>query len=155
MVKSVPDYRYGLTSEGIIPGLDPNNEDGWLGFGVQVRNFSQAPIRYTIENFDLRLESRALPKFPIRPIGYLPRGGGKAIFPPWFKKDHVREFFGRRVVGAVEIIITYGHPEEKPARKLTLKAEITLHLAAEGMPPLPIPAFGANITEEIDEPLPD
>lgn len=151
-VKVAADYRYGLTFEGIAPNIDPGNDDLWIGFLIQLRNFSQAPIKYTVDQFDFRIGSRALPK-PSKVLdGYLPRGGGKAICPSRFSKDDVREFFGRRVTGTAEFSITYGHPEEPPLRRLKLSFAVTLHIAADGNITQESPlGFGADILSETDE----
>ena len=149
-MRVVPDYRYGLTFEGLNPFLDAMDEAVWLSFGIAIRNYSQAPIRYAIEEFDIRIGSRALPKPEKIFTGYLPRGGGKSISPSKFRKDDVREFFGKRVKGTADISISYGHPEEKPVRRLRLHLEITLHFAETGEPPF---AWGADIQKEEDEPF--
>jgi len=151
IVKTDPDYRYGLTFEGMIPNLIPHREDNWLTFGVQIRNFSQAPIRYQIDRFDLRIGTRALsPSQSPRPLrGYLARGGGKIAALPAFKKDDLKEFFGKQSVGSAECSIIYGHPEQKPVRRLIIKTDIHLDINENGEPPM---GFGADILEEIDEP---
>lgn len=151
IVRAAPDYRYGLTFEGIIPTPDPLNEVEWLGFALQIRNFSQAPIRYEVTEFDLRIGSRALPKPSKLLVGYLARGSGKAISPSKFSKEEVREFFGRRVKGTAEVAVVYGHPEEKPVRILKIKADITLHLPLEDSGSLT--AWGADIISENDQPF--
>jgi hypothetical protein len=150
IVRTSPDYRYGLTFEGLIPNLVPHAEDAWLGLGVQIRNFTQAPIRYSIEKFDIRIGTRTLPKTQGRPLkGYLARGGAKIGGAPSFKKDDLREFFGKRVVGTAECSIIYGHPEEAPVRRLTINMELHFEFTPTGDPPL---TFGADIIDEIDEP---
>jgi hypothetical protein len=162
-VRSVPDYRYGLTFEGINPNIDFLSDDAWLNFGVQVRNFSQAPIRYHIESFDVRIGTRALPKSEKQFTGYLPRGSGKTISPAAFKKEDVREYFGKRVTGTAEFAITYGHPERKPERRLRIGTKITLHIQEKpgqeelfpGFGPPMAVAFGADIVKEDDESIDD
>jgi len=150
-VRAVPDYRYGLTFEGIFPGIDALNDAEWLTFALQIRNFSQAPIKYTVEKFDLRIGSRALPEPTKTLSGYLPRGGGKTIAPSKFNKDEVREFFGKRVRGTAKMILIYGHPEEKPIRRLTIEANITLQLPTDDE--AKVIAFGADIVNEADQPI--
>jgi len=149
-VRVVPDYRYGLTFEGMNPNVDFLNEETWLSFGVTIRNFSQAPIRYTVEEFDFRIGSRALPKPEKILTGYLARGGGQTITPSRFHKNDVREFFGRRVMGTADIAISYGHPEDTPVRRLRLHMEITLHIPETGNTPF---GWGADIQKEEDEPF--
>lgn len=152
IVKTVPDYRYGLTFEGVLSNIDILSEDSWLAFGIQVRNFTQSPIRYRVESFDFRIGSRALPKVEKQPVGYLARGSGKIITPSAFKKADVREFFGKRVSGTAEFSITYGHPEMKPERRLRIETKIMLQIEErEGAPPLV--GFGADIVREDDEPF--
>jgi hypothetical protein len=148
-VKSTPDYRYGLTFEGLTPNFDVLHEDGWLSFGVQIRNFSQAPIRYEIKQFDLRLETRTLPKLKMPPPAYVARGAGRTATAGAFKKTDIQEFFGKRVKGTAEFDIVYGHPEDDPLRRLQVTMEIILHIPEDVQPPF---AFGANIVSEVDEP---
>lgn len=151
IVKSEPDYRYGLTFEGLYPALNTNREDRWFALGVQIRNFSQAPIRYNVERFDLRIGTRSLSASQsTRPLrGYLARGGGKISGLPSFHKNDLKEFFGKPAVGSAECSIIYGHPEQKPVRRLIIKMEINLEFRDDGEPPF---GFGADILDEIDEP---
>jgi hypothetical protein len=148
-VRAIPDYRYGLTFEGLFPNIDPLNDEQWMTFAIQIRNFSQAPIRYIVEKFDVRLGSRALPEPKKILTGYLPRGGGKTVSPSKFAKNEVKEFFGKRTKGTAKITITYGHPEEKPLRRLIIDMEITLDLPNENeIRPM---GFGVDIIGEQDE----
>lgn len=152
VVRISPDYRYGLTFEGIMPSVLPHREDAWLTMGVQIRNFSQSPIRYAVERFEIKIGTRSLPpRSQSRPNrGYLARGAGKIAGAPSFKKDDLREFFGQNdVIGTAECAIVYGHPEQAPVRRLTIKAELHLDFTSGDGPPL---GFGADILEEIDEP---
>jgi hypothetical protein len=139
-----------LTFEGVIPNLVPHREEKWLQLGVQIRNYSQAPIRYNIDRFDLRIGTRALSPSEGQPMrGYLARGGGKIASLPAFKKDDLREFFGKQAIGTAECSMIYGHPEDKPVRRLTIKMQIHFDFNTNGEPPL---GFGADIIDEVDEP---
>jgi hypothetical protein len=154
LTRPAPDYRYGLTFEGIAPSIDTMSDEGWFGLLIQLRNFSQAPIHYTVDSFDFRIGSRALPKSKKVLDGYLARGGGKSVCPSRFKRDELKEFFGRRVEGTAELSIIYGHPEEPPVRRLKIVTNITLHfpLGGDGTAENPF-GFGADILGESDEPL--
>ncbi len=150
-VRTHPDYRYGLTFEGINPNIDAQNDVGWLTFGIQLRNFSQAPILVRFDHFDVRIGTRAIPKATQKNVtGYLPRGGGRVMSVPPFKKEDVKEFFGKRVTGTAEFAILYGHPESEPVRKLRMTIDITLGLPAEEAQPALV-VWGADIVQEIDE----
>jgi hypothetical protein len=151
LIRVAPDYRYGLTFEGVTTNLSQHHEEQWLQLGVQIRNYSQAPIRYIIDRFDLRIGTRALAPSPQdRPLrGNLPRGGVKIGNLPAFKKDDLREFFGKQSVGRAECSIIYGHPEQKPIRRLTITLNVHFEFGSTGDPPF---GFAADIMDEVDEP---
>jgi len=152
-IRVAPDYRYGITFEGMGIAIDPLNEETWFGPVLQLRNFSQAPIRYTVTQFDVRIGTRALPK-PERPLTvYMARGAGRTSSPSKFSKDEMREFFGKRMKGTAEIVLVYGHPEEKPVRRLKLSFDLILHLPADGGSPTNPFGWGTDIISEVDEPI--
>jgi hypothetical protein len=152
IVRVALDYRYGLTFDGIMPAVDLLNDETWFSVAVQLRNSSQAPIRYAVTEFDVRIGSRALPK-PERPMtSVLARGAAKTSSPSRFSKNEMREFFGKRMKGTADITVVYGHPEEKPVRKLTIKAELLLHFPLEGEHQQPF-GWGADIISEVDDPI--
>jgi hypothetical protein len=147
VIKSEQDFRYGLTFESFQPiaGPDFANDDGELRFGIILRNFSSEPIKYTVEDFDVRIGNRALPVLPRGALfGFMARGARRTSLSTAFKR---RDFngLGRRLYGTARFIILYGHPELSPARKLTVSADIFLELTAQ--PPF---GFGMNIKEESD-----
>lgn len=145
------DYHYGLTFEGLIPTYEPSNEEGALQFGIQLRNYSSGPIRYTIEYFDVRIGSRSLSKFKKATLtSFMPRGAGRVSSNMPFKKDDIKEFTGKRVSGTVECAITYGHPEMSPARRLKTVINIVLMFKENDPPQL---GFASDIVEESDEPI--
>jgi hypothetical protein len=145
------DYSYGLTFEGITPNIDLLNDETWFSVGLQLRNYSQAPIQYRVTEFDIRIGTRALPKPDKVLTGYLARGSGKTISPSKFSKDEMREFFGRRMKGSAEIKVIYGHPQENPERQLKLRCDLTVHFPGGDGPHYPF-AWGADIVGEDDEP---
>lgn len=148
LVRSYQDYRYGLTFEGMFPLLEKDNEEGALQFSLQLRNYSMGPIQYAIEHFDVRIGTRALPKWEGKDKRvYMPRGAGRTSGQVPFKKDDIKEFFGKRVMGTAEFSIAYGHPEESPVRRLTMILELTIAFNENAL------GFNANILEEKDEPF--
>jgi len=147
IVRNLPDYRYGLTIEGFFANIDFMSDEQWLGFGFQLRNFSQNPIRYTIKVMDIRIGTRAMPRLSKIITGYLARGAGRTSSGIPFSKDDVKEFFGKRVNGTVEAVILYGSPERPPERMLTVRLNITLGFLENGLPPL---SFGNEIIGEED-----
>ncbi len=150
-VRTHADYRYGLTFEGFIPFYNPDQiDEAVFAIGITLRNFSQHPIRYDVDSFELHLETRSLPKVKKGTLyGYMPRGGGRTSTPGAFKKSDIAEFVGKKTVGTVDLSIVYGHPERPPERRLTISADLTLFF-----PPDPKPmGFNANIKEEKDEPI--
>jgi hypothetical protein len=140
------DYRFGLTFEGVVPLYTPNSDPA-LGFILQLRNFSSGPIRYDVKNMDIRIGTRAMPKFTIGTLSaYMARGAGRTSTPEPFKKADIAEFIGKGLVkGTLECSITYGHPEKPPARKLDLSVDLFLEFRADGNL-----GFNGNITSEQD-----
>jgi len=143
------DFQYGLTFEGLVPVYESNNEESALQFGIQLRNFSSGPLRYTIEHFDVRIGTRSLPKLKKGTLtAYMPRGAGRVSSNIPFKKDDIKEFMGKRVTGTVEFAVSYGHPEHSPVRQLKMLLDLFLFFNESG--PL---GFNAAIAEEKDEPF--
>jgi hypothetical protein len=143
-IKPEHDYRYGLTFEGLIPAY--NEDGGSLGIGIQVRNFSSGPIRYTIEEFDVRMGSRALPKIKKGMLtSFMPRGAGRTSVAGMFSAEDLKEFVGKRIEGTVNFSIVYGHPESAPVRRLTMELSVILEMKES--PPI---GFGSTIDEESD-----
>jgi hypothetical protein len=151
IISVAPDYRYGITFEGMNIAIDFLNEETWFGPVVQLRNFSQAPIRYTYTQFDVRIGTRALPKPERTASAYMARGAGRTSAPSKFSKDEMREFFGKRMKGTAEIALVYGHPEEKPVRRLKLSLDLILHFPPDGGSPANPIGWGIDIISEVDE----
>ncbi len=149
VIRAESDYAYGLTYEGFVPVYEPRNEEAALQFGLQLRNYSTGPIRYSIETFDVRIEDRALPRFKSGSLsGYLARGAGRTSRAVPFKRESIISFFGKRMIGSAEVAITYGHPMAPPVRRLKISLELTL--VFNDPPPM---GFIAAILDETDEPF--
>ena len=141
---------YGLTWEGLVPIFNPKGEEP-LQFGIQLRNFSSGPIRYHIEKFQVLIGDRTSPiGKPVRPTNFLPRGGARLYRTQAFKRESLKEFFGKKTTGTVEFSIAYGHPDMPPVRRLKMTLEINLEFSLNGEPPL---GFSDGIIEESDEPI--
>jgi hypothetical protein len=113
LTSTVPDYRYGLTFEGIFPNFLPTNEPAALQFGLQFRNFSSGPLQYHVEYFDFRIGSRSSPKVKRGELtSYLPRGAGRTSSAVPFSKKDIVEFFGTSVSGTLDFAVTYGPPDD-------------------------------------------
>jgi len=149
IVRSYQDYQYGLTYEGLVPIFEKDNEDGALQFVLQLRNYSMGPIRYSIEHFDVRIGSRALPEWRVEgKTVYMPRGAARSSGAIPFRKDDIKEFYEKRVNGTAKFSVSYGHPETQPVRR----SKITLELIIVFNTNMPL-GFMPNILEEIDEPF--
>jgi hypothetical protein len=152
------DYRYGLTFNGANALFNPVT--GTLQLGLAFINHAAGPIKYTIEHFDVRLESRALPRYVKGHLNaYLPRGGAKMSVSTAFAKNEIAEFFGKSVSGTAEASVSYGHPEKAPERLLKLNLILSMHIS-QGTPnpttgdvPPPQVLFSAMTGAEIDEAL--
>jgi hypothetical protein len=82
IIKTDQDYRYGLTFEGLLPalGAEFDKDDRELGFSITLRNYSSGPIKYTVDDFDVRIGNRALPKLKKGVlVGFMARGAGRSI----------------------------------------------------------------------------
>ena len=151
VIKPDHDYRYGLTFEGLMPLLTDafDKDDSELGFGIQLRNYSSGPIKYTVEDFDVRIGNRAVPKLKKGAlVGFMARGAGRISNGGAFKRSDFAQLVGQRLEGTVNLSITYGHPELAPVRKLSISIGLTLEIrAAEPL------LFGVSIIDESDQAL--
>jgi hypothetical protein len=148
--------RYGITFEGVVPNLAPNSTEHLLQIGVALRNFTQAPLKYTIEVFDVQIDSRTLPKYKKDSLSaVLSRGAQRISSNISFKYDHLKEFLGKRVEGTMELHLRYGDADKTPVRRLKMSFSLILEFPV--LPPVDgqIPNFGfsAAIIDESDEPL--
>ena len=148
IIKAHEDYSYGLLFEGLVPHYQPDDEKTTLGFGVALRNFLPYPIKYSVEDFDVRIGNRALPRLEKGILGaVITRGAGRVSRHKSFSKKDIKDFIGQEAKGTVDILINYGHPKREPKRSLKLRLDIYLKIPEAG--PL---GFGDNILEEKDEP---
>ncbi|SDS13118.1 hypothetical protein [Bradyrhizobium canariense] len=148
IVKSEQDYRYGLTFEGFQPiaGPDFDHDDSELRFGILVRNYSSGPIKYTLDDLDVRIGNRALPHLLKGVLfGFMARGAGRTSYSPAFKRSDFKQLVGQQLEGTAKFTIVYGHPERPPVRRLTISLSIILMIPESG----PF-GFGSSILEEID-----
>ena len=163
--RDVRALRYGVTFEGILPNFTPHNSEFALSFTLQFRNFSPSPLKYSVEEFSVQIETRALPsryqKNSLQAV--LSRGAARASGAIPFRIDHIREFMGKRVDGNLDFSIIYGDADRDYVRRLKMSHHLTLEfpnipdLAAvpnQGIIPLMFPlGFAANILSESDEPI--
>jgi len=156
------DYRYGLTFEGFGPNYmsaDAGFPDaGALQFVIQVRNYSPGPIQYFLESCDIRLDSRASPKYePGKVRGYMARGSGRSARTGAFKPDMLKEFYAKGVIdGTADFSFTYGAPDEPPQRRLKISLNIHISVPPDGIvDPVNGHPFGYSdsIISEKDEPI--
>jgi hypothetical protein len=143
------DYRYSLTFEGLMPHYDPNDPERALSFGIQLRNFSGGPLRYVVEDFDVRVGRRALPRVKKDHLkSVMARGAGRTSTTEPFSADDIKDLLGKRSNGTVELSITYGHPEDPPVSRLRMGFDIVLDFTNP-----PLLGFAAPIREESDTPI--
>jgi hypothetical protein len=78
-IRAFQDYQYALTFEGLAPFYEPKNEEA-LQFGIQFRNFSNGPLRFHIEKFQVLIGDRIFPiGKPPPATNFMPRGGVERI----------------------------------------------------------------------------
>lgn len=141
------DYRYGLTFEGITPFYQPDDPEGVLGFGINVRNFTSGPIRYVVEVLDIRIGTRALPKVDKGKLtSIVQRGAGRTSTTKPFSANDIKDFTGQRVQGTATLSIVYGHPESEPVRRLSMEMGIVIQIKEDTREVF----FGHDIREESD-----
>ncbi len=78
--------------------------------------------------------------------GFLPLMGHRVYRHPPFKKEDIKDLFGKKLDGSIEIHIVYGDPDSDYIRRLKMKLDISLRLDESG-------AIADLIREEIDEPV--
>jgi hypothetical protein len=156
LIQTHQDYRYGLTYEGLVPNYTQNNselpEPGGLQFYIQVRNNSPGSMRYVLENVDIRIGSRTIPKYTINTIsGHMARGAVRQARPVGFKSGTLAEFFGKGLTeGTADFSICYGPPEGSPVRRLKLSTKVYLVFPKDGAGVL---GYADAIISEQDEPI--
>jgi hypothetical protein len=148
--RSYQDYNYGLTFEGVVPLYNPYSED-MLGFGINFRNFSQGPLAYNVEYFDVTLDTRVLPRFkPATSRLILARGAARQNRQGPFRASDLAHYKDRTVTGEIDFAVSYGPPVGIPVRLLKMRIEITININSNGNV-----GFGDNIVNESDEPYYD
>ena len=159
-VSTYPDYRYGLVFGGLTPNFVPTNttmpEPGGLQFAVQLQNFSPVPIKYVLENFDIRIGSRTHEKYePNSLSGYMARGSGRQARLLGFPSGTLNEFFGKEATkGTADISLCYGPPDGPPVRRLRISLELHLVFPKDGAAVDGVGlGYGDSIKSEVDEPM--
>lgn len=145
------DYSYGLTFQGLSAIWDIRNEDATLQLAIALHNYCPGPLRYSVEKFDVRIDTRSLPDLEIATTNnFLPRGAQRPFYQMPFKKAHVQEFLGKRQEGTVSISIAYGDVEKPPSRRLSMSFTTFFAFPVEGGA-LDHLGFNSIISSEKDE----
>jgi hypothetical protein len=140
-------YAWGLAYEGPYLGFDQTREDATLQLGVNIRNATFNPLKYTVERFDVVVGDRTI----VAPVisnkgGIIPRASARTYFYAPFKRDQIQQFIGSNVEGSITFEFLYGHPDGPSVRRLKMKLSISLKLSDPiGMRDL--------ILSESDEPI--
>jgi hypothetical protein len=160
LVRSHQDYRYGLTFEGFGANFSPTNTEmpapGTLQFIVLIRNYSPGPINYSVESYDVRIGTRAMPKYQPRTIsGYMARGAGRQARAIGFPGGTLAEFYGKGMVeGTADFVICYGPPDGPAVRRLKVSLNLYMVFPKDGIVDVQKNVgFGCtdNIISEVDE----
>lgn len=125
-------YAYGLAYEGIALGFSPDTPNTMLQFGVLIRNTTERPLRYKVEQFDVVIEDRTIanPIF-VAAGGIVPRSAQRRYSYPSFSRSQIETFIGKNPQGLITFAFRYGHPEAPFVRCLKMKLSISLHLESE------------------------
>ena len=110
-----PDYPYGLALQEVRLSLDLNNLDNTLETRLIIRNASNGPIEYSIEQLDTVVESIIVRAKPSGAI--LPRDALLTIFAGVGYTLKQYSSFQNRTSGTIEYSMTYGPPGAKPIRR--------------------------------------
>ncbi len=150
------DFRYGLTFEGLFANFDPTQEAACLQIGANLRNYSPSALRYEIENFIAKIDTRTIESGPL-PAVFMPRGAGRSTHNLPFRLGHVKEFFGTRIEGTVTFSIAYGDVDGQLSRRLKMSLQTYFAFPTEEgvrlFPQVPIIlGFNHSISKESDEP---
>lgn len=153
LMANFKDYQYGLTWEGFICGIDVKNDEKFFGINMQARNFLPNPLKYTVEDIDLRIGNRTIPRYESGKLtSIMPRGAGRQSGIGLFAKSDVESFFNKTVEGTVEVSVVYGHPDLPPTRRFTVLCSINLAIWEKGNNDYDVQcSFG--IDKETDEPI--
>ena len=154
------DYRYGLTFAGFAPNFLPTDSGmphaGALQFAITVQNYCPGPIQYTLESCDIRVGTRAAPKYKENNItAFMARGSARISRPVGFEKGMIQEYFGAGTTeGTADFALTYGPPGEPPKRRLKISMSFGIVLPKDGVPGPKDPlGWSDAILSEIDEPF--
>ncbi len=114
------DYRYCISPEGIVVGIDPKNPDLHVSVLFALRNVGNWPLHICVEKFDLRIEDRAAQEPDKKIQLVIPRFAARTIKSGGFKKDVVKD----RNTGTLNLTILYGDPDGPFVRKYSFKTKL-------------------------------
>jgi len=152
------DFRYGLAFEGLfIAGFNPKYEEAALQIGVKLRNYSPSALRYQVESFAVKIDSR-FQNIESPSSNFMPRGAERSYLNNSFKLSHIEEFLGKRPEGLVSFSIAYGDVEAPMTRRLKMSFQATFDFPSKAIIDqtpnnIPIPmGFYSLILTESDAP---
>lgn len=130
-IKPERDYSYRLCYERLSIGYDPQSNDASLQIGIFLRNCCSHPLRFNVVDFLVILDNRTVPTSAMVNYGSIlsPMGTRLFRFPP-FPNTAVNH--SGRSTGEVRFTILYGHPDDEPERKLSMKLSIDVVISDQG-----------------------
>jgi len=139
-------YAYGLAYEGIFLGFSPDTPEMMLQFGILIRNATDRPLRYEVEQFDVVIGDRTIANPIFASSGTLiPRNAQRRYSYPSFRRDQIETFIDKNPQGVLTFALRYGHPDGPLVRRLKMKISLSLHLESNKA------AVGDSILSESDE----
>ena len=119
------DYGYGLALEGLHIGRDEEKEEAALQIGLILRNATDGPLKFYVEEFDIIIDDMTItrPQFKTRDA-LISRGAQMTFFYPPFGISVIKP----RPEGIIRYSIKYGHPDFEYVRRTKKQLSISLRL---------------------------
>jgi hypothetical protein len=126
------DFDYGLLFEGCVPFYAPTDTGAALQLGVRLHNYTGGPLGFNVEKFEINIGGRPFAQHLGTDSGFMPRGGTRIYKTSSFPQSDLKDYQNRKVIGSIELLMTYGYPYKKPVRRLETTLEIHLDFTQPG-----------------------
>ena len=118
-------------SKPAFPFTHPPDNEAALQLGVRLRNYTDGPLRFRVEQFEMNIEESALPHRQ-GIDSFIPRGGTRVYKMAPFTQSDLKGYQNRKVISEIKLSIAYGHPDRQPVRRLKTMLELRLDLTQSG-----------------------
>jgi hypothetical protein len=123
------ECAYGLALDGLHLATDDAQVPPSIQLGIVLRNASNLPLRYKVEEIHVIVGTTAIP-YPtfVSDGGLISRGTATTYFYPAFPRNAIQPQNQAKVTAVVEFTIAYGHPDYDLVRRLKRKLDVSLRL---------------------------